>query len=128
MPHSSTSQKVAASTVNCVIVFTASVPFYLMFSVDAWRAATVILFFSYNMIFRKRCIGMMLVGTYSEKPASPVYAALYTLSFSTVLWYWIFPLDLALAYGFTVQAPCVMLTGNTLHGWITNEGTRTNNI
>lgn len=119
--RSSVGQKALASSVNVAVVFTASGPFFLLMPLDVWKVMTVVLFFSYNMVFRRRCLGMMLVGTFLERPASIAYIALYTLSFSTII---LLPLEWALAYCFGVQLPCVLATGNTLHGWLCNEGSR----
>jgi ribosomal protein L37AE/L43A len=117
--------KATASSVNVAVVFVLTGPVYLAAGVEWWRGSCIVLFFSYNLALSHRCFGQMIARTRQNLPTNPAYAALYTASFSTLLfWAW-FPLDVALANGLFVQLPCLMLYGNTLHGLATGRKTMT---
>jgi len=65
---------------------------------------------------------MMIVKTYWKedypKINQIIYAVLYTASFATLfIWIW-FPFDLFLFNMIFLQLPCVLLTGTTLHGYL----------
>ncbi len=119
--------KGATSLVNAGVALGLSLPFLLLWGADVrWKGATVALFFLYNLIVYAwngdRCVGMAVTG---RRPAhlptlrqALVHKILYTLSFSTVLfWQWM-PFDLLLINFLGLQLPCLARTGNTLHGWV----------
>jgi hypothetical protein len=117
--------KATASSVNVAVVFMLTGPVYLTAGIEWWRVSCIALFFSYNLLLSHRCLGQMIARTRQNLPTNPAYAALYTASFATLLfWVW-FPLDVALANGLFVQLPCLMIYGNTLHGLATGRKTMT---
>jgi ribosomal protein L37AE/L43A len=117
--------KAVASAVNVAIVFVLTGPVYFAAGIEWWRSSCIVLFFTYNLALSHRCFGQMIARTRQNLPTNPAYAALYTASFSTLLfWPW-FPLDVALANGLCVQLPCLMIYGNTLHGLATGRKTMT---
>src|SRR5215471_8207895 len=118
---SNTHQKVFASTVNCFIVLMLSLPFYVLWP-DRWKVMAVILCFAYHLIFRRRCPGLLIAGTYNERPVSTIYAALYSLGFSTTVFSVLIPLDLMFCYG-VAQGLCHRITGNTIPAWLTSSRT-----
>ena len=121
-------QKALASIVNVLIVLIASLPIYLHSELEVWKQCTVILFFLYNLIFRHRCIGMMIAGTFLPQPANLSYVTLYTASFCTLFYHWHIPCDLLLINAIGCQIPCVVLTGNTLHGYLSGQSTNRNDL
>jgi hypothetical protein len=50
-----------------------------------------------------------------------IYIILYTLSFSTLLFYVFFPFDLFLANMFLFQLPMVLIKKTTLHGFLSGN-------
>ena len=125
-------EKVGASFFNVIISLGLSVPFLLLWGPGLpWKISVIILFGLYeSFIFLKqkdRCFGMKIMDTYWEKKYTfkqhLLYNILYTLSFSTVLIHIWFPLDLLLINIFLVQLPTVLLTGTTLHGYISKMET-----
>jgi len=120
-----TIKKATASAVNVTVVFIGSAPIYFVAGIEAWRLSCVVLFFLYSRLLSRRCLGQMVARTYQNEPTNTAYAALYTASFATMLW-WIFvPLDLALANGLFIQLPCLLIYGNTAHGLATGRRTLT---
>ena len=61
MKTSSISQKIGASAINCSLVMMVASPLYPLLGVELWKLATILSFFGYNLICRKRCIGMYVV-------------------------------------------------------------------
>lgn len=114
-------QKLTASMVNCSIILILSVPFCDWWP-NYWKAISVGLCFVYHMIFRRRCVGLMIARAYNSQPARATYVALYSCGYSTLLYWVLIPCDLLLCYG-VAQALSVRLTGNTLPGWLTNSRT-----
>ena len=120
-----TGKKALASAVNVSIVFGITSPIYFFFGIETWRISYLILFFGYSLVWRERCLGQRVARTYQDQPTSPAYAALYTASTATLI-FWVFvPLDLALANGLFLQLPCLMIWGNTPHGLIARRRTVT---
>ena len=118
-------QKTIASMVNCTIILVLSLPFYVLLPSIYWKLTTVGLCLSYHMIFRRTCIGMRLAGTRYNAPPTTAYIALYSLSFSTILfWVWI-PFDLLVCYA-VAQALCIRATGYTIPGRLTGIRTLSN--
>lgn len=94
----------------------------------AWKLTWLGIFLLYCLVselFFGRDLGMKLCGTVYERPRTApqkaVYAALYTLSFSSVVFYVWLPFDLLIANLLFVQLPAVYLTGNTAHGYISGN-------
>jgi hypothetical protein len=120
-----TARKVTASAVNVTVVFAGTSWIYWLWGVEAWRISCIALFFGYNLLLPRRCLGQRIAGTYQSDPTSVAYAALYTGSTATLLfWIWV-PLDLALANGLLLQLPCLAIWGNTPHGLIARRKTMT---
>jgi ribosomal protein L37AE/L43A len=117
--------KATASSVNVAVVFVLTGPVYIAAGVEWWRGSCIALFFSYNLLLSRRCLGMVIARTRQNLPTNPAYAALYTASFATLLFWIHFPLDVALANGLFIQLPCLMIYGNTPHGLITGRKTMT---
>lgn len=115
--------KILASIVNCSLVTLTSLPVYFLADVPTWKASAVLLFFLYNLNFRRRCLGMIIVGTYLERPASVRYVALYSISYASLFYYWQVPGDLLVINGLAFQLPSLALTGNTAHGWLGGQWT-----
>ena len=115
--------KIIASVINCSLVTLISLPIYFVAEIAVWKASAVALFFIYNVLFRKRCVGMYLVRTYQERPASVRFAALYSISYSSLLFYVYVPGDLLCINGLVFQLPCLALVGNTAHGYLAGQQT-----
>ncbi len=125
-------EKVGASILNAVIAFGLSVPFLLILGPGLWWRISVIILFglyeSFIFIFYKdRCFGMKVMDTYWRKKYTfkqhIMFNIFYTLSFSTMLIYIWFPLDLLLINILLIQLPMTQLTGTTLHGYFSNMET-----
>ena len=114
-------QKAGASTVNCLVVLAASLPL-LTQGFDLWRVGAVIMFFVYNVIFRERCLGMMVVGSHQNAPTSLLHISLYTFGFCSLLWSISFPGDLAMLNG-AVHLVCVKQTGLTWYSYLSGHCT-----
>jgi len=118
-----TIKKATASAVNVAIVFSATSPIYYFLGIEVWRFCCIVLFFGYNLLLSHRCLGQRVAKTYQNEPTNTAYAALYTASTATLLfWIWV-PLDIALANGLFLQLPCLMIWGNTPHGLIARRRT-----
>ena len=79
--------------------------------------------FSFFVLARDRDLGMRAVGSrwmgeYSVR-RHLIYVFLYTISFSTVLFYIWAPFDLLMINLVCVQLPAVLVTGTTFHGYLT---------
>jgi hypothetical protein len=118
-------RKAIASSVNVALVFVITGPIYWLWGLEWWRVSCVSLFFVYNLLLPQRCLGMIVAHTRQNLPTSPAYAALYTASFGTLLWWMWLPLDLALVNGLFIQLPCLLVYGNTAHGLATGRRTMT---
>jgi hypothetical protein len=124
--QTSLADKVIPSLINVFITFTPTLPIFLSSGPDIrWKISWIALFFLYNLSLELtigRCLGMVFWKTYYERSRSLfeklVYSFFYTLSFSTLLFWIVFPFDLLLLNLFILQLPCIFLTGNTLHGFI----------
>src|SRR6185369_13817190 len=120
-------EKLIPSLINAVIAFGLSTPFLLLFGPSLyWRISVVAIFGLYEtfiFVFQKdRCFGMKIMDTYWHKHYTlrhhVVYNILYTLSFATMLFYVWFPLDLLIVNLLLIQLPFVLITGTTLHGYV----------
>lgn len=117
--------KVIASSVNVAIVFVATSPIYYFLGLNIWRVSCIGLFFLYTLVLSRRCLGQRVARTYQNEPTNPAFAAMYTASTATLLWWIWVPLDLALANGLLIQLPCLALRGNTAHGLLAGRRTMT---
>lgn len=127
METTSVLQKLIPSVINVLIVFLLASPFLSMkLPLAKKRLILIGLFLLYNLFFliffESRDIGMMIVGTYWKENypiiSQLIYAILYTGSFATlVYWIW-YPFDLFIFNMLCLQLPCVLLTGTTLHGYL----------
>lgn len=130
MQSTSWFQKLSASAVNVMVVLVIFMPFYfLLDSTLVKKLVLIALFFLYNVSFLfsrdKRCLGMRAVGTSYEKSYSKwqriSYNLLYTLSFSTLLfWIWL-PFDLFLLNMLFLQLPVRLAKKTTLHGYLAGD-------
>ncbi len=121
--------KLLISVVNVALTFIIALPFLIHYGFSIqWRFAWIGAFFIYNivceMLFGK-CVGMMLFKAHYEIQV-PVwrkilYVILYTVSFSTLLLHIWFPFDILLINILAIQLPCVLLTGTTLHGFLSGN-------
>ncbi len=125
-------EKVGASILNSVIAFGLSVPVLLFFGPGIeWRISVIILFGLYEsfifIFYKDRCFGMKIMDTYWRKKYSLrqhiMFNIFYTISFSTMLIYVWFPLDLLLINILFIQLPMSLITGTTLHGYFSNMET-----
>ncbi len=123
--------KLLTSFINCLTALVMAVPLFIYLKPDIRSAVWILIymFFIHNTIplfFKeRRDIGMVIMGTYWQKKYSfgqhVVYNILYTLSFATLFFYKFFPLDIFLINIFFVQLPCILLTGATLHGFLSGK-------
>ncbi len=105
MTNTTASQKLLVSILNTVFVLLLAVPFFMVWGFDLkFRITLALLFLMYQLLIivlpGRRSIGMVLTHVVWNKhyPIGNhlLYAVLYSLSFSTVL-FWIFiPFDLLL--------------------------------
>jgi hypothetical protein len=123
-------QKLSVSILNTLFVAILSIPFYFLYGFSTtYRILLVLIFFLYNLSFvfltKNRCLGMILLGIkwkeeYTLKQQL-IYIFLYSLSFSTIVIWVFFPFDLLLSNLLFIQLPTVLLTGTTLHGYLSGK-------
>ncbi|QQG52314.1 MAG: hypothetical protein HY931_03170 [Candidatus Falkowbacteria bacterium] len=125
-------QKLLASLVNVSTVAIISFPAFYIFGFDLrFKLSVLATFFAYETFFgffkEKRDLGMLVVGSYWHDNVSFLrycaYNLLYTISFSSMLFYVWFPFDILLFNIIVVQLTCVLITGDTLHGGLTGMRT-----
>ena len=125
-------QKLIPSIINVACTLVLASPF-LLSKLTARRKKLILiaLFFLFNLFFliffKFRDLGMMAMGTYWKEDYSLwqqlVYTALYTASFSTLLYKIKYPFDLFIINMLCLQLPCILLTGTTLHGFLSGSMT-----
>ena len=121
-------EKLLASIINTVIAFIISTPFIFIKTVIDFKYIFLIVFFLYQIaiVFTKdkRCFGM-IIKTYWDKDYKNInyiiYAIFYTLSFSTIIIWIVFPFDLLLVNLLLIQLPFVVFTEYTLHGYLSGK-------
>lgn len=123
-------QKLSVSVINTFFVILLSLPFYFLFSFSTtYKVILVLIFFLYNLSFifltKNRCLGMIILGI-KWKEDYPIkqqilYTFLYSLSFSTIVIWIFFPFDLLIFNLLFIQLPSVLLTGSTLHGYLSGR-------
>lgn len=115
-----------------IIALGLSVPFLIVLGPTIyWKISVIILFGLYeSFIFifqRDRCFGMKIMDTYWRKHYTfrqhLMFNIFYTISFSTVLIHIWFPLDLLIINIIFIQLPMTLLTGTTLHGYLSKMET-----
>jgi hypothetical protein len=125
-------EKFLPSFFNAIIAFGLATPILIIFGPSLyWRLSVILLFGLYEtfiFIFQKdRCFGMKIMDTYWRKHYTfrqhLIYNIFYTLSFSTVLFFIWFPLDLLVINLLCIQLPIVLFTGTTLHGYLSGMHT-----
>jgi hypothetical protein len=123
-------QKLSVSVINTFFVVLFSIPFYLIFGFsNEYRLILVLLFFLYNLSFifltKNRCLGMIILNIHWKEEYSIlnqlIYVFLYSLSFSTLVIWIYFPFDLLLFNLLLIQFPTVLITGSTLHGYLSGK-------
>ena len=124
-------QKLSVSVINTLFVVLLSIPFYAIFHglTIGYGITLVILFFLYNLSFifltKNRCLGMILLNIHWKEEYTLknqiIYVFLYSLSFSTIVIWIFFPFDLLLFNLLCIQLPCVLITGTTLHGYLSGK-------
>ncbi len=124
-------EKLLNSAVNILVVFIILLPFLLFLeaSIFTKKFLFISLFFLYKLtiIFfnGNRSLGMMITKTYWKKKYplknKILHAVLYTLSFSTLLFWVFFPFDLFLVNMLLIQLPSVILTGTTFHAYLSGK-------
>ncbi|MDG6774386.1 hypothetical protein QCB45_08575 [Thiomicrorhabdus sp. ZW0627] len=120
-------EKLFTSLINTAVVFLFLLPFlWFDLSIQELKWVFIGLFLLENLlsilISDYRLPGMILQNTHWKqaysKPQQLLHALLYTASFSTLLfWVWI-PGDLLILNLLLLQLPCILMTGTTLHGWL----------
>lgn len=126
MKNTNAFYKLLQSVINVLATFILVLPFLLIYGISLkWKIYWIAIFFLYNLFFEfayGRCLGMTMFGTqYETKKSSSekiLYITLYTVSFSTLLFYIWFPFDLLIFNLLFLQLPCVLLTGTTVHGFL----------
>lgn len=120
-------EKVTASAINAVFAFGCATPFLIAWGPTlSWKISVVVIFALYEALvfslYKDRCFGMQILNMYHKyrfnKHDHILYCIFYALSFSSCLIYIWFPFDLLLVNIFFVQLPVVLMTGTTLHGWL----------
>ncbi len=134
MRNTSAIEKLIPSVINALFVLIFSLPFYFLFGLSfKWKLITILIFYILQVLdthenINFRCFGMRVFNTIWAKKYSRfqinLYSVLYTLSFSTLFFYIYFPLDLFLINIFFLQLPTVLISGTTLHGFLSG-GLRT---
>jgi len=123
-------QKLLVSIINTCFVALLSIPFFILlgFTIE-YRLILVLIFLAYQLVIllfpNRRSIGALLTRTVWSKKYSLknhlIYAFLYTLSFSTIVVWVVFPFDLLLLKLLLIQWPFVTKTGYTLHGYLSGK-------
>lgn len=130
MENTTIYKKIADSIINILFVLIFFLPFY--FFIEGLLIKKLILigiFLIYNASFlltnQQRCLGIIFMKTkYAEKYSKPqflIYNILYTLSFSTLLFWIFFPLDLFLFNILFLQLPAIIFKRTTFHGYLSGN-------
>jgi len=132
MKESSIFKKLSASIINVIISFILFIPFYFIIK-DTFiqKVIFIIIFFVYNLLFSLfgewKCIGMIIMKLkYKENYSRQqliLYNILYTLSFSTLLFYIYYPFDLFIFNMMFLQLPTIIIKKTTLHWYISGNVT-----
>lgn len=128
MKKATSFDKFMSSFINVIAVFIVLLPIFIFLDVSILlqKIIFIVSILIYKLFFvfanENRALGMMVMKTHWEKKyplqKQIVHAFLYTLSFSTLLFWIIFPLDLFLANMLLLQLPFMKFTGMTLHEYL----------
>lgn len=123
-------EKLSLSIINTFFAVLFSLPFYFIFGFTTkYKVSLVLIFLIYNLYFalfnKGETLGAKILNIkwIKEYPLKNhiIFSFLYTLSFSTIIiWIW-FPFDLLLFNLLLIQLPCVLITGYTLHGYLSGK-------
>ncbi|MBS3152384.1 hypothetical protein J4230_03160 [Candidatus Woesearchaeota archaeon] len=120
-------EKGLSSLINVVFVSIFFMPFlFLNNSILIKKFIFISLFFIYKLILiafnEDRSVGMIFMKTYWKRKYSLknqlIHTILYTISFSTLLFWLYFPFDIFLVNILFIQVPIILLKGTTLHGYL----------
>ncbi len=120
-------EKFFASVINVVFILLITFPFLFIYGFSLkWKFINIFAFLLYELILvftkQKRDLGMMVIRSYWKKPFTNtryiIFNIFYTLSFSTLFFYFAFPGDLLLINLLLIQLPFVIITKYTLHGYL----------
>lgn len=125
-------EKLLPSVINLLIILLFSSAIIYLFKIEEWGSRRILfisVMFIYNFciaVFNSnRCLGMIIMNTYWDKEYSLkdrlLYSFLYTLSFSTILFYIFFPFDLLLFNLLFIQLPFVLTNHTTAHGYLSGD-------
>ena len=123
-------EKIIPSILNVFFTFLIFLPFYFLnTSYFSKKLIFIIIFFTYNLLFlifnENKCLGMIIMKTNYAKKYSKLqhflYSILYTLSFSTLLFWIFFPFDLFLFNMLVLQLPTIIIKKTTLHGYLSGN-------
>lgn len=123
-------EKGLASLINVSAVAILSTPLIWMpWTLMTKKIIVIAIWLLFNLAFlvfnRNRGLGMIIANTHWKKDypikSKLLFLVFYSLSFST-LFFWIsFPLDLFLANMLLLQVPMILITGTTLHGFLSGK-------
>lgn len=128
--NSTAIEKLSVSIINTFFVVLLSLPLYYIFGFTTkYKISLILIFLIYNLFFalfnKGETLGakILKIKWVKEYPLRNhiLFSFLYTLSFSTiVIWIW-FPFDLLLLNLLLIQLPSVLITGYTLHGYLSGK-------
>ena len=99
-------EKLFLSSIKLIISLIISTPFFLLWGLSVeWKISVIVISFLYSVFFlifnKNRGMAMIITRTYWEKHYSwlnhVIFIILYTLSFSTLFFWIVFPFDLFIA-------------------------------
>lgn len=130
MTKTTAREKLLISILNSIPVVLLSFPFLIVWGFDIeFRITLSLLFFAQQLVIlltpSRRSLGMILTNV-SWNQAYPlhnhlIYAFLYSLSFSTIIFWVVFPFDVLIVNLVLIQLPMVYFTGYTLHGYLSGK-------
>lgn len=117
-------EKLLTSAINVLATLLVSFLFYPFIGSSLYlRLLCILSFFILNFLFlliHNKAIGMMIIGSHFEREPELkeilVYCILYSISFSSLLFYIFIPFDIFVLNMLLIQLPTVKKTGTTLHG------------
>jgi len=118
--------KFLVSVINLAIVIIPTIPFWF---IGYWQIALVVFFLTYQVVvaFTKtgQSVGMRLLNIRWAKDYPIrnrlIFAVLYSASFATIVIWIFFPFDLIIFNLLLIQLPMVLVTGYTLHGFLSGK-------
>lgn len=123
-------QKLLVSIINTCFVIILSIPFLALIGFNfKYYLILIFVFLAYQLAILlfpgRRSIGAVLTRTVwlEDYPLKShiIYALLYSISFSTLFVWIIFPFDLLIFNLLLIQWPIVHKTGYTLHGYLSGK-------